>query len=113
MKHRRFADFLWLLAGPLVWFAHFTILYGAEALICMSPQSTGRLMAWIGSVATLVALATLALVAALLRTRLAPNQDTRLSFLQSAALLTALLSALGVIWTAFPVAILPVCVPAM
>lgn len=115
MKARPLADLLLLVVGPVVWFAHFTVVYGTEALICTPPVTTGRVMIWIGTAATLVALAVLIVFAAmLLRTRPATEKQadgTGAAFLRGAALLLALLSAVGVIWTAFPIAVLPVCAP--
>ncbi len=115
MKARPLADLLTLFVGPAVWFAYFTAIYGAEALICTPPVTTGRVMTWIGTAATLVALALLAIFAAmLLRPRLAAVKradHTATAFLHRAALLLALLSGLGVMWTAFPLAVLPVCAP--
>ena len=34
---RPLADLLRLFIGPGIWFAHFTLVYGAEALICTPP----------------------------------------------------------------------------
>jgi hypothetical protein len=113
MKARPLADLLRLFVGPVAWFAHFTVLYGAEALICTPPVTTGHVMFWIGTAVTLIALAGLIVFAAkLLRTRAAADEGAdNAAFLRGAALLLALISALGVIWTAFPIAVLPVCAP--
>ena len=60
MSHvRPFTDLLRLFAGPAVWFAHFTVVYGAEALICTPPIGSPRAMVWTGLAATVVALAAL------------------------------------------------------
>jgi hypothetical protein len=113
MKARPLADLLLLFVGPAVWFAHFTILYGAEALICTPPVTTAGAMTWIGIAATLVALAVLTVFAAMLvrSGHLAGERGEQSSpaFLHGVALLLALLSALGAIWTAFPIALLRVC----
>ena len=114
---RPLADLLRLFVGPSLWFAHFTVIYGAEALTCRAPAATaGRIMISIGAVATLAALAALIMFAAmLLRTRPASDEatgHTGEAFLRDAALLLALLSVLGVIWIAAPIAVLPVgCAP--
>ena len=102
---RPLADLLRLFVGPSLWFAHFTVIYGAEALTCRAPAATaGRIMISIGAVATLAALAALIMFAAmLLRTRPASDEatgHTGEAFLRDAALLLALLSVLGVIWIA-------------
>ena len=72
-------------------------------------------MTWIAAAATIVALGALALFAAALVRQPPPDdrpeEHTGAAFLHAAALLLAALSALGVVWTALPVALLPVCAP--
>lgn len=105
-------DLLRLFVGPGVWFAHFTFVYGAEALICTPPVARPALMSWAGAAATAAALA--ALIAFGFMTMRRPvdrTEHTGAAFLRGAALLLALLSGLAVIWTAFPLAVLPVCAP--
>lgn len=105
---RPFGHALQLIVGPVLWFAHFTLLYGAEALICTPPIASGRGMMWVASAATVAALSALAMVAArLIRAPRHDDDDAR--FLRSSALMLAGLSALGVVWTALPVAMLIVC----
>ena len=107
---RSLADLLRLFVPPGVWFTHFAVVYGTEALVCMPPVAQPSTMIWTGAAATALALA--ALVAfAFMQSRTADrNEHTGAGFLHGAALLLALLSGLGVIWTAFPLAVLPVCV---
>jgi hypothetical protein len=110
---RPFTDLLRLFVGPGVWFTHFTLLYGTEALICTPPVATPRTMIWMAAVATIAALGALALFARRL-VQLPPLYEppetyTGAAFLHTATLLLAALAALGVVWTALPVALLPVC----
>jgi len=110
---RPVTDLLWLCIGPGLWFAHFAALYGAEALLCTPPAGSGRVMLWIGAIVTLAVLAALACFAArLTRHDLSedrPDEHTGAAWLRRVALLLALLSAIGVIWSAFPVAFLAAC----
>jgi hypothetical protein len=110
---RTLADLLRLFAAPAIWFGHFAAIYGAEAIICTLPSaSAGRAMVWTGVVATVIALAALASFAiAVLRRRPvgALSEEADRAFLRDTALLLTLLAALGVIWTAFPIAFLSAC----
>ena len=108
---RPLADLLRLFVPPAVWFAYFTVVYGAEALVCTPPVARPSVMIWIGAAATAAAL--IALIAfAFMQSRPADRTEhTGAAFLHGATLLLALLSGLGVIWTAFPLAVLPVCAP--
>ena len=110
---RPFADFLRVLIAPAIWFAHFSLVYAAEALICIGPPAgRGTTMGWIVILATAAALTGLIILAArLLRSgNAAPSRSDRgKAWLRRASLPLTLLSVLGVIWTALPAAILPVC----
>ena len=72
-----------------------------------------RTLIWVGAIATVAALAALAWFAAIMLRRRSSadraDEHTGAAFLRGVALLLALLSALGVVWTVFPVAVLPVC----
>lgn len=109
---RPLTDLLRLFVGPGVWFAHFTFVYGVEALICTPPVTRPGVMSWVGAAATVAALA--ALIAFAFMTMRRPvnrTEHTGAAFLLGAASLLALLSGLAVIWTAFPLAVLPACAP--
>lgn len=112
---RPLSDLLRVFIGPGLWFAHFGVLYGAEASVCTPPAAAPRMLVAVGVIATVATLAALACFAAILmRTR--PSEDrsdqhTGAAFLRGVALLLASLSAFGVVWSAFPLAVLPVCAP--
>jgi hypothetical protein len=112
---RPLGDFLQLFTGPVVWFAHFVALYGAEALICTPGLATTGAMFLVAGVATLAALAVLGGFG--IRVLRRPAHDPGDShdgatFLRSATLLLAVLSAIAVVWVALPTALLPVCTSA-
>jgi hypothetical protein len=99
---RPLAGLLRLGAGPLVWFAHFSLTYGAEVVVCRPPAPSPDTMLWFGAATTALALLVLGGLAITSRRRDA-------TFLPGAALMLTGLAALGVIWTAVPLAILPAC----
>jgi len=108
---RPLADLLQLFVGPGVWFAHFVVVYGAEALICRGPGGP-RVMLLLGAAATVGALASLAAFALQMRRALVDQNMQGAAFLRGTALALALLAALAVVWTAVPIALLPVCATA-
>jgi hypothetical protein len=109
-RTRPLADFLGIFAGPLVWFLHLALLYGAEALICIPPAGSGRAAIWLGISATIGALGAL-VVLAVIPNRRADRRRERAgaAFLHDTALLLALLAAIGVVWNALPLVLIPPC----
>jgi|GEM_PF-722901 len=108
---RPVTDLLWLFVPPGIWFAQFTTVYLAEALMCAPPITRPGALIWIGAAATASALAALIAFALFLRRRADRNEHAGAAILHDAALWLALLSGLAVIWTAFPLAVLTVCAP--
>ena len=110
-RTRPLADLLRLCTAPVVWFLHLALLYGAEALICTPPVGSGRTMMWVDVTATAAALGMLVFLGAASAPSAggSPRQYTRAAFLQDATRLLALLAAIGVIWNALPVVVMPVC----
>ena len=110
---RPLGDLLRVLIAPAIWFAHLSVVYAGEALICIGPATDrGTAMGWVVILATAAALtALIILVAGLLRPWNAspPTSDHGNSWFRRASLLIAALSALGVIWTTLPTAVLPAC----
>jgi Zn-dependent protease len=106
---RPLASLFWLFFAPVVWFAHLAVVYGAEALICTLAVTRPSVMIWFGAAATAAALTALIAFAFLMSRPAHRTEHTDAAFLHSAALLLALLAGLGVVWTAFPLAVLPVC----
>jgi hypothetical protein len=105
---RPLGDLLRLFVGPAVWFAHFVVLYGAEAMICTPGLAAAGAMTWAAAIATLAALAMLAGFSVLVLRRPAKTHGGAI-FLRRATVLLAMLSAIAVIFVALPVAVLPVC----
>lgn len=103
---RPFSDFIWMLAGPIVWAAHFFLVYGVEAAICTRAASPAVAMRWIIVAATAVALGLLmVLVLRLWRTR---DAD---AFLRQVHIALALISMAAIAGAAISGLSLPACVP--
>jgi hypothetical protein len=106
-------DFLPLLIAPTIWFAHLSILYGTETLICIGPPGGwSTKMGWAAFLATVAALTGMTiLLIGLLRPRTSsPRSDESSSWRRRASVTITLLSALGILWTTLPTTILPACV---
>jgi hypothetical protein len=113
---RPLGDLLRVFVGPGLWAIHFAIMYGAEGLICPAlPAAQGSIMIWTASVASLAVLTALVVYATTLARQwssadLAAGSNS-IVFLRSLALLLALLSMVGVIWTTLPLVFLSACTP--
>ncbi len=111
---------LWLyLSGPIVWAAHFSLLYGLEAAICSGlGRSSLENKFWLVALGlTAVALITmLCFVAWQLRLRRhdhkAANKLNRPPFLRDMSIALVALSMIGVLWSTLPALVLPVCTTA-
>jgi hypothetical protein len=107
------ATALWLLFGPVVWGAHFTLLYGAHTLICaVRGAAAGRMVTLIVVIATVAALVALAVpfARALRLSRQPPSESTALSgFIRSATVWLLILSTIAVIWAGATVLVVSAC----
>jgi hypothetical protein len=111
---------LWLyLGGPIVWAAHFSLLYGIEAVICSGfGRSSLKSQFWLIALGlTAVALITLLCFIAwqlALRRRdyNATNKTDRSSFLRDMSIALVALAMIGVLWSTMPALVLPVCTTA-
>ena len=110
---RPVGDFLRVLIAPAIWFTHFSVLYAAEALICIGPPGNrGTTMGWTFFLATAAALTSLAILAAgILRAgnTTPPTANQESTWFPRVSVLLTLLSVLAVIWTVLPTLILPAC----
>jgi hypothetical protein len=108
-RTRPLADLLHLFVAPVIWFLHLGLLYGREALACTLPGGSGRMM-WFGAVVTAAALCALATLAVVSNRRVENRPDEHgAAFLRKATLFLTLLSAIGVIWSALPLLLVPNC----
>lgn len=107
-QDRSIAALIACLAGPVIWAAHFFLLYGLEAPLCSRAGFTNpaALFGTIASVATAGALAALTIVLTMLLRRAARRGST---FLNRIATGLALLATAGVLWVAMPAVLLQAC----
>ncbi|MCD9098335.1 hypothetical protein LU699_10420 [Luteimonas fraxinea] len=106
----------------VVWALHFVVVYSLQGLACAralwrAPVAGLETMTWVLWALTLLALGVIALfgASALRAWRIARAQTdgrtetSRLRFLTALSALVALIAAIGVAFTALPVALLPTC----
>ena len=106
-----------LVGAPIIWMAHFVICYVIVALVCALQLNDARILgldpAQLGvAIATALALLLMGGIAAVnLRTWRHPSgPDPEISrFFAANTLLLCSLSAVALIWVAFPTALLPTC----
>jgi hypothetical protein len=111
MQTRSIALLLPLLAGPLAWAVHFTLIYAANGIFCARPALHGL---WMGGLATAfmgiaaaLALAVIGLVNWRYRRRWPATDDK--GFFPWVAATLGLLSAIAIVWQTVPVLMLPAC----
>jgi hypothetical protein len=98
------------LAGPIIWALHFLVIYGAHTLMCVQGASERDARVVIG-VATLIALAALALAAWRIGSVEASGRQrgqTR-GFLRNIMFLLSVLSAFAVAWAGSTILFLSAC----
>lgn len=106
----------------VVWALHFVVVYSLQGLACAralwrEPVAGLEMMTWVLWALTALALAVIALLGtnALRAWRSARAQTdgrsetTRLRFFTALSALVAVIAAIGVVFTALPVALLPTC----
>jgi hypothetical protein len=95
------------LGGPVVWAAHFLIVYASESLVC--PRGGSSMHLALAGLATAVGLlALLAILAANWRAMAAPNRAGHV-FMDQVAISLSLLAILGLFWVALLAMFLPAC----
>lgn len=91
-----------LAGAPLVWAAHFVVLYAVAGTLCQKLAAPDAILAaqWVTAVATVLALVAIGWVAWHSAARLRGDIDGR--FMARVTLMLAALSALAVIFSALP-----------
>jgi hypothetical protein len=100
-----------LVSGPLIWFTHFTLLYGGHTAFCAIGAPGIHLLVIAATIAAGLLLATAAVAS--LRALRATARTRELSrgqrFQHQAALLVAGLSAVAVAWVGITATVVPAC----
>lgn len=113
MAALRFAPaFLRLFSGPLVWAAHFAVIYGFTGYACARRLHAAGWLG-IGVIGWVVIAATLAAAAAVFALSVwtggrAPPQDSA-SFSRWTGAALGLLSMVAIVWEAMPILLVPAC----
>lgn len=116
-KRRSITVLLVWLFGPIVWTAHFFMMYGTAAAFCtgLAAGSTAGQSRLIAVVLTVLAIALLLCFAAWqlvgYRRDLSDGSvnDTPLLFMRTTAIALAILALIGVVWVAVPAMVLSPC----
>ena len=103
-----------LVVAPAVWLGHFTVVYVLHSLVCAagveSHAAFGVGIARLGvAAATVVALALIAAAASVDLRRPRTDGSESEPFIARVTLLACALSALAVLWVAYPAFVLPAC----
>ena len=102
-------EFFLALAGPVVWAAHFFVVYGLEAAVCTRAASPVLTMRWVIAAATAAALATLAAFLIPRLRRRSESEDRE--FLRRIAVGLTFVSIGAILAVAASALSLPACVP--
>jgi hypothetical protein len=101
------------LAGPLVWTAHFLIVYASESLVCSRGGGAALHLGLVAAASVAGLLVLLAVTPYSWRAGAARGLGVSpgRAFMDRAAVALGLLGMLGLIWTALPAMLLSSCSP--
>ncbi len=112
---RTVTQLLLCVAGPLIWAGHFSVMYGAQTLFCMSAVANdGRsfhpyaITFTAAAILTLTALLTSQLIEAGRRSNSADRSDVT-QFLRTISIILGAGALLAVVWSAMAAGVLPAC----
>ena len=112
MKTRFWVELLFLIAGPMIWLAHFLFIYTVNAVACARPGLAGTWMGLPASSWLIVTGSALALAGMAVATWRQRQRVQALGAPEFHAWLTAalcVLSAVAVIWETLPVFLVSAC----
>jgi hypothetical protein len=111
---RPVTDIVLALSGPLIWVAHFFVLYLTEAFVCAGPAPPAGMVRWIGTIATAAALLALGLLALGIPKPVTAQANIANATAASFSFATPLncLSMIAIVWTSIPLILVPECLPA-
>jgi hypothetical protein len=96
------------LAGPLIWTAHFLIVYASESLVCTRGGGAATHLVLVAA-ATLAGLIVLLAVISQSRRAASDHNAPGQAYMDKVATGLSLLGMLGLIWTALPATLLSAC----
>lgn len=104
--------FLFMLAGPLIWAAHFLFIYAVNGVNCARPALHDTWLGlsaplWIIVAASLLALLAMAVI--FLRHYWRMPRTATVGFVPWLAGALSLLSAVAIVWETMPVLLVPAC----
>jgi hypothetical protein len=106
-QSRPLSDLISSLIGPIVWAAHFFVMYGAETLICINGGLGLPNMHLFAPAATGIAIGIL--LAAIMWNRRSRHPYDRTPALRNVSNILSLLSIGAIAATALPAAVVPTC----
>jgi len=108
VRTRPVGDLLFALIGPMVWAAHFFVVYLLEAMLCVPGASDS------GAARIAAAFATVIALVVLICARLSRRTDCVDGLSQSFSFTRPLiyLSMVAVLWTSLPLLVVQTCQPA-
>ena len=113
MQKRFSRAFLFMLASPIIWAAHFMFIYGVNGVACARPAlhtiwAGMPVSSWIIVAASVLALAAMALI--YWRQRRDMLRTGEPGFLAWLAGMLSVLLAVAVVWETMPVLLVPACI---
>jgi hypothetical protein len=106
-------EMLEMTAGPLIWFAHLVLVYGASSIGCSRQGEAlfgGRTVDVVTAVSTLLALAASAwLLRHGVRDLRAEGRSEARNFVDRVTIALAGFGVIGIVWTALPALLGPAC----
>lgn len=113
MQDRFSRIFLFMLASPIIWAAHFLFIYAVNGVACARPAlntiwAGTPVSSWIIVAASVLALGAMAMVYWRQRKEMQPTGER--GFLAWLGVMLSLLLAVAVVWETMPVLLVPACV---
>jgi hypothetical protein len=97
------------LGGPLIWAAHFTLVYASESLVCTRGGGAAAHLALVGLATAIALIMLMAITAQSWRRVSSPRATAALSFMDGTAAMLGLLGMLGVLWSTLPAIVVSSC----
>lgn len=97
--------------GPIVWAAHFLLVYASESLICSRGGGAGGHLLVVGAASAAAVAVLLAVIVNSDRRARAAQDRPGERFMDHVAVTLGFLGLIAVLWTALPATLVPACSP--